>query len=509
MTKYGKRACALAITVIGFFSVAAHAQQCATPAATDFYVDKDNASASDSANGHYTTTSGGTGPYKTIQHLVDTLQPGQCGWVKASATPYYENTWENGDYSGITFTHGGTSDTQRVFVSGYPGQMPIVDQQRAAATKGYSLAGFFIYSGAYITLQNFEVRNTTASGILLNPSGSGLNYINITGNHVHNMAGTGNPNNVGGIRIDFCHYCNITNNIVNNIGDDQGADGINAFQPGNCVIANNLIYNAAIGVQLKQADNSGANLNAHDVHANIMANLNTAAYKMQIQGANSMAAPHNPTFHDNIVYNVPTAIWTDLQEAGQQATNLTVYNNTFINVGRLAGISNFSGVQIYNNIYVGAASTPGASPAFIFDTVNPTPWVNQVSYYDNNLYNNITQSWQIETYNNPTSYSSLASWRTATREVTTPDLKSQFADPKFSTGALAVTNLLLGSVSDYALQAGSPALTMGRNGDTIGAVRPGVSIGPSGTAVLTTGSGTTTPPPAAVIPNPPSDVTVQ
>jgi hypothetical protein len=505
MRKYRKRAYALAITVLGFVSVAAHAQSCATPAPTDFYVDKDNSAASDSANGHYTTASGGTGPFKTIQHLVNTLQAGQCGWVRASATPYYENTFSAGDYAGITFTHGGTSNTARVFVAGYPGEQPIVDQERAAGASGKPLAGFFVYSGAYITIQNFEVRNTTASGILMNPSGSNLNYINIVGNHVHNMAGTGNPNNVGGIRLDYCHYCQVTNNTVNNIGDDQGADGINAFQPGGCVIANNLVYNAAIGIQLKQADSG--HLNAHDVHANIFANLSVAAYKMQVQGAANLAAPHNPTFYNNVVYNTPTVIWTDLSEAGEQATNLTVYNNTLINVGRLAGLANFSGVQIYNNIYVGSASTPAGSPAFIFDTENPSPWINQITYFDNNLYDNIAPSWQIETYNNPTSYTSLASWRTATREVTTPDLKSVFTDPKFAVSALAVTSLLTGTVSNYALQSGSPAIGMGRNADTVGAVRAGVSIGPSGVASTSTGS--TSTPPAAAVPNPPADVSVQ
>jgi len=505
MRQYSKTACLLAIMGMAVFSVAAHAQ-CASPAAGDFYVDKDNGSASDGANGHY-TTSGGTGPFKTIQHLVDVLQPGQCGWVRQSATPYYENTWRAGDYSGITFTHGGTSNTARVFVAGYPGEQPVVDQQRAAATHGYALAGFFIYSGSYITIQNFEVRNAGASGILLNPTpgnGNFQNYINITGNHVHNMPGTGNPNNVGGIRIDYCHYCQITNNIVYNVGDDQGADGINAFQPGNCVIANNLVYNAAIGVQLKQADNQ-THLNAHDIHGNSFANLNIAAYKMQVQGAAGLAAPHNTTFHDNVVNNVPTAIWADLAEAGEQATNLTIYNNTFINTGRLAGLSNFSGVQIYNNIYDGSASTVASSPFFVFDTVNPAPWVNQVSFFDNNLYFGISPSWQIETYNSPTTYSTLAAWQAAKREVTTPDLKAKFANPMFASSTLTVsTYLLSGSVSGFALQSSSPALAMGRNGDTVGAVRPGVSIGPSGVALVGTPTPTTTP-----VPNPPSNVSVQ
>jgi hypothetical protein len=458
------------VAIMFALATSAHAQSCATPGPTDLYVDKDNSGASDSNNGHY-TKDGGTGPFKTIQRLIDLIQPGQCGFVRQSASPYYENTYRAGDYWGVTFTHGGTSDTARLVVAGYPGEHPVLDQQRAApaGSAGYSVGGFFVYSGSYITIRNFEVRNTIASGIMTNPSGGPWNYITIEGNHVHNMAGTGNPNNVGGIRLDHCFYCEVRNNVVNNIGDDQGADGINAFEPGGCTLENNLIYNVSLGVQLKQANSAG--LPAHTVRNNIFVNLDTA-YKMQVRAAASLPAAHNAQFYNNVVFNARQGVWVDLADAGEQATSLKIYNNTFINTGELATIDNMTGMEIYNNIY------DGNSGSFIFNTKAAGQWKNQVSYFDNNLYFNVTPYWEIETYNNPSTYKSLDSWRTATREVTTPDLKSLFSNPLFVSSGLSSANLLLGSVSDYALSASSPGLKMGRYADTVGAVRSGVLIGP-------------------------------
>jgi hypothetical protein len=149
---------------------------------------------------------------------------------------------------------------------------------------------------------------------------------------------------------------------------------------------------------------------------------------------------------------------------------------------------------VYNNIYSGSANS--YTQYFIFDTYKPTPWVNRVSYFDNNLYYNLTPKWELETYNNPQTYNSLASWRTATGDATTPDLKSVFTNPLFASATPSVAKLLSGNVSDFALGSSSAALTMGRNGDTIGAVRAGVLIGPQ----LAT---------AAVVPDPPTILSVQ
>lgn len=471
--------CALLVIFSVGYSVAARAQSCTTPGPNDLYVDKDAAGASDSNNGHY-VTNGGTGPFLTIQHLVDVIQPGQCGFVRQSTTPYYENTYRAGDYSGITFTHGGTSSTNQIVVAGYPGEHPQINQQDAAAAGGgtYGLAGFVVEAGSYITIRNFDVTNTSASGIVMDGSTSApTTYITIEQNHVHDLPGTGNPNNRGGIRLDFCHYCTVQNNVIDDMGSDYGSDGVNGFQPGGCIIQNNLIYNVYLGVQLKQADEG--HLDAHIVRNNIFVNIGAAAYKMQVQGAANLAAAHNAQFYNNVVYNAQAGVWADLADAGEQATSLLIYNNTFINSGNIAGLSNFTGIQVYNNIYVGWQDTwASSSQGFLFDTYLPGSWKNSISYFDNNLYYDLLPQWELEMYNNPTAYTSLASWRTATGDVTDPDLKAQFANPLFVSPSVTVSKLLAGDASDLALSASSPGLTMGRNGDAVGAVRAGVVVGP-------------------------------
>jgi len=478
MNKCKASLCALLVVFGVAHFVSASAQTCATPGPNDLYVDKDNPGASDSNNGHY-TSAGGSGPFKTIQHLVDVIQPGQCGFVRQSKTPYYENTYRIGDYSGVTFTHSGTSSTNQIVVAGYPGEHPVIDQQAATAAGGSAgLSGFVIYGGvSYITIRNFEVRDTTGSGIVSDADTTApTSYITIDGVHVDSLPGTGNPNNRGGVRLDFCHYCVVQNSVINNIGSDFGSDGVNAFQPGACIIQNNLIYNVYLGVQLKQADEG--HLDANIVRNNIFVNIGMAVYKMQVQGAANLAAPHNAQFYNNVVYNARQGVWADLSEAGEQATSLQIYNNTFINTGELAQLSNFSGVQIYNNIYSGWQNTWSSSQFFIFSTYAPGPWQNSISYFNHNLYDGMSAQWQLEMYNNPKTYSGLASWRTATGDVTDPDVSSSMSAPLFVSNSVSATSLEAADVSGLALSGASPALNMGRSGGPIGAVRPGVVVGP-------------------------------
>lgn len=453
----------------------AFAQECTTPGPNDLYTDKDDPTASDSNDGRY-RKDGGTGPFKTIQRLVDALQPGQCGFVRASLTPYFEKSFKGGDYSGIVFTRGGTSERARIVLSGYPGERPVIDQQRASANanSGYGVAGFFVKSGSYITIRNFEVRNTAVSAMTTNPSGS-TSHIVFENNHVHSVAGNGNANNTGGIRIDYCDYCIVRGNVIHDIGDDDRSDGVNGFQPGGGIIENNLIYNVALAIQLKQAD--ADHLDAHIVRGNIFVNINDAVFKMQVQGAANLAAPRNAQFYDNVVYNAKKGVWADLAEAGEQATSLKIFNNTFYGSGPIATLSNFTGVEVFNNIYVAGTSS------LIFNTVKPDPWKNSISYFDNNLYFNTATRWEINTYGNPSVFTSLEAWRTASRDVQSPDLRSKVANPGFAISVPGVLKLLAGDVSDFALSANSPAIGMGRYGDAIGAVRPGVMIGPQNVAI--------------------------
>ncbi len=402
--------------------------------------------------------------------------------MRQSSVAYYENTFRAGDFWGVTFTHGGSSEATRIVLAGYPGERPKIDQHLSSQGGGgtYGGAGIFVYGSSYISIRNFEIVNAPASGIVTEASATRPSYINIEQNYIHDMVGTSNPNNIGAIRTDDCMHCDIRYNVINNMGD---YDSINGFHPAYRVIEYNLITNGYFGVQLKQADNGG--LQADIVRNNIFVNLSGAAFHLQNMGAGT-PAPQNSAFYNNLVYNVATGINCELADAGTQASALTVYNNTFVNAGDILSIDNFIGVQVYNNIYAGNSSSYGSN--FIYNSRSAGSWLNQVDLFDNQLYYNVAPNWQIETYNNPLTYNTLASWQTATREITTPDLKSIFTNPLFATASPSVTKLLAGDTSDFALQSGSPALTMSCSdttkpgcvpGGPIGAIQGQVKVGPN------------------------------
>lgn len=490
------------------------AQDCLTPSANDLYVDKDASDASDNNNGRY-DSNGGTGPFATIQKLVNTLAPGQCGWVKASAKPYYEVGKVSGaPTAGITFNKGGTSESARIIVSGYPGQRPVINQERVTPSGSWGAAGFYIFNGSYITIRNFEILNTTSSSIEVSAS-AGAQYITIEGNHLHHSYAS---ENAGGVRLDSCNYCVVSNNTINhhyrtmsgytsNILDSlpYGLNaGIHGFEPGASVIKNNLIYNVDKGVQLKQADQQ--HLDAYKISGNIFVNMASSAYNLQLQGA-GMSAPRNTEFFNNIVYYAPIAVSTDLSEASEQAVSMKIYNNTLINTAGLAAIENFSNVEIYNNLMSGTTSAFASSIGTpkVLVTNRPGSYVNSITYYDYNLYYNAPSYWNLgRDTSSDKAFSSLSTWRTATHtdlKYAAPDAKSLTSNPVFASSSGGATKLLTGSSADYALGSGSPAKGAGRNGLDIGAVRAGVIVG-----LLSSNGGSTS---TAVAPNPPATLKVQ
>ncbi len=85
------------IVMLAFlWAVAAYAT-CDSIGSNDFFTDKDHPLASDSNNGSENA------PFVTIQKLVDTLQAGDCGFVRQSNAPYFEDVRKSGAASaGIT-----------------------------------------------------------------------------------------------------------------------------------------------------------------------------------------------------------------------------------------------------------------------------------------------------------------------------------------------------------------------------------------------------------------------
>ena len=437
------------------------------------YVDKDHSSASNSNDGSQNS------PWLTIQHAVNQLKPGNLLYVKAASQPYFEPYRASGnDKGGITIDVSGTL-SQRIRIEGFPGGRPIVNQKRAMSSLSASdgspdasskiLTGFYIRKADYITIKNFEITQTSTSGIMLHQYGEN-ELIIIEDNYIHHLYG---EDNVGGVRLDNCNNCIVRNNLIHDTYSTRSVSsnpytnepyslhsGIHGYRPGNCIIENNTIYNVAKGVFQKSPDPEL--LNANTVRYNLFYNNNDAAFVLGVQGAGSPQSL-NSKFYGNIVYDSYRGIKVLLSETDIQSSGIKIFNNTFYNITESsADIKGYHGIEFYNNIVANIKN-------FNFVTADatgpPEGNTNEIDYLDNNLYFNHANHWLLDRYGASNSFKTFSDWQKAFASgkglglKSNPDANSKVADPLFN----SVAN------KDFRVQATSPAKGLGRNQEDIGA----------------------------------------
>ncbi|WP_438711816.1 hypothetical protein ACSTS3_04455 [Aquimarina muelleri] len=454
-----------------------------------FYVDQDHVDANDTNDGHY-KKDGGTGPWKTIQKMLNTLEGGEVGYVRASAGTYIPTVVTNAfDATAFFVTKSGTVE-KPITISGYPGERPKIGFstfEEGKSNPNYSgFAADFITS--YVVIKNFEIANLSGSGIFTNPDhdppNKGMVFEDL---HIHDLIGI---DNVGGIRLDGCDSCVIKNNIIHDIYDTHSNSnpitnrpyalhsGIHGYQPSNCIIENNLIYNVDKAIFQKQADETHEK--SHIVRNNIIRNANKGLV-MEIQGS-GLPAPLNAEFYNNLIIDVETTVSIPLQDVGEQGDGILIYNNTLINCGSIGYIQEMLGIEIFNNIIFGNKPkwSSNTNMPLVFSTgatVGVTTFKNGISYFDNNLYFNIAENWVLERDGpNTIDINSFFDWQNTIAPeyglAFNPDLNSKIADPLFSSL----------STEDFSLKTNSPALIMGRGGNyevIIGAIKNGSKIGPN------------------------------
>ena len=438
-----------------------------------FYVDKDHPSASNTNVGSENM------PWETIQHGVNQLSAGQRLYVKASQTPYFEPYRASGsNIGGMTINVSGTV-TNPIIIEGYPNERPVIDQQRAMSylraedgtpddpNASKVLTGILFFNAHNIVLRNFEISQTSASGVMF-ASDRHNNNIVVENMHIHHLYG---GDNTGGIRLDHADDAVVRNNIIHDIYDIRYPNGnpytseqfqlhagVHGFQPGNCVIENNLIYNVSRGVYVKGADTDLKNANT--VRRNIFYNISFSAYALEMQGSGSAPAL-NAKFYENIVYNAKGGVSSALQATSGQSNGILIYNNTFYDVNSVATLRGQTGIEFYNNII-------SDSTIINFSTavVNEPNITNAITYLDNNLYYNHANKWILNRYaSNFMEWTNFQSWQTAFTNdsgiglINDPDTNSTEANPLF----VDVLN------NDFHLDAISPAIDAGRNGETLGA----------------------------------------
>lgn len=461
------------------------ATECEVPADGDLFVDKDwhlTNEPAGTSDGRY-PEDGGTGPFEKIQEMLDVIQPGECAFVKAAAEPYRELTGKRGQsIVGNTFIAGGTSEDQRVVVSGYPGQRPIIDNGMIKPEGSWGAAGFLVATGDYITIKNFEIRNTTSSGIMMHPSNVNR-HILVTNNHIHHNYG---DDNIGTVRLDWCDSCIVRNNVLHDtykfevVGSNPVNDiprsmfsGVHGYRPSNCIIENNLIYNVGGGVFQKEPNPQMADSNT--VRYNIFYNLADAAYVIGNMGA-GLNPSVNPKFHHNLVYNAKGAVSVDHYETVGTGDGLEVYNNTVVDVEYFITVANTANAVVHSNLVVGTdnggilAKRPGDSPRY-----------NSFKEIDYNLYFDVDKIIELDRYlSTSTSFQSVAAWADAE-----PLEALRTLIPESVGGNSLAANPMFRSDTNrnYNLLPNSPAIGKGKGGTTIGAFGNGFNIGPDSTMI--------------------------
>ncbi|MDJ0757886.1 MAG: right-handed parallel beta-helix repeat-containing protein [Woeseiaceae bacterium] len=430
----------------------------------DLFTDKDHPSASDSNVGSRER------PFATIQKLVDSVQPGDCGFIRSSAEPYFEDVRKSGsNRGGITLDVSGTSG-QRITISGFPGERPVIDVNRQLSSDGGKpMAGLLVRRASFVTIRNIEIRGARASGVLMYSSEDN-EEIFVEDMHIHHVYGA---DNVGAVRLDRCNKCVVRNSVMHDIYDTRRTEndindvpygmhsGVHGYFPSESIIENNLIFNVDKGVYQKQSNEE--ELASHSVRFNIFRDVGSA-YRLDVMGVGRPAG-QSPAFHHNIIEDAGSAVTIRWKNAGTQGTDLLVYNNTLVDTDSLVAASNIRGVQVYNNAIVGSNSAN--SSGRVFSLEDPGEWVNQIAYMDYNHFSgDANQRWIFDRY------------LPSENEVTSiAGLRNLGFGQNSSSGEIRLSNS-----GDYSLEPAGAWDTAGRNGSPVGAV--GQPVGPTSGAGL-------------------------
>lgn len=418
-----------------------------------FIVDKDDTRASDANDGRY-PEDGGTGPWRTIQHAIDSALPCDIVRVRAAATPYREGDGREG----IVIANGG-EDGRAVTLEGFPGERPVIDQQQ----DGFGDAptpGFVLRCTSWITLRNFEIRNVAEAGVTSALTGCASHDITLEDLHIHAVYG---GNLVAAIRLAAVTNVVLRNNDLHDVFKVRSDDtpvAVAGAATENIVIEQNSI--AAIERAITLSLTSGQGVGNMNVHRNDMRE-GSAGFTLENTANGSV---RQIDFFGNVVATMNTAIAANLPGTQTISSALAIHNNTFVGTDTAAiTVDNFVGVSVFNNIFANAAgSFLDAGKGAQFDFV------------DYNLYWSAAQAeWNIEDGAAARTFTVFAEWQTALSIeqfdtlTSDPDRHGIFAEPLFLDIAQR----------DYRLLPNSPAANAGSAGMAMGAYFDDTTVGAS------------------------------
>jgi len=432
--------------------------------ATTFYVNNGVPAASDTGPGTRDT------PFRTISAGVKAAKPGDTVMVAP------------GTYSELTpATDVAQLGVQVRSVGSASAPVTIQAQTAGSVTidQGKKGVGFEIINSAYVTINGFVIQNCYGGGVHMEegaPS-SNITVENMTVNHCDGVAG----DNVGGIYIGGCSNCTIVNNSINDIKVggvyyENGA-GIHGYGQTNCTLQNNQITNAYTGIFHKRSSGGMGLLIANNVISNV-----TLGIVYSVGGAGD--PPHNnQRVYNNIIDASGSGIYALVAETSTPSQGLFIKHNVFLGSNAIS-VWGYNGLVIQDNIFYNLTS----------DAIQQQKlaWPAELTTMTNNLFYAGATFWLQQYASNAVHYTTLASFLAATGFSSSDNL---VANPAF----------VAPSSGNYHLAVGSPAVGAADDGTNIGAYPKGTET--VGLLSSPVNGGGTNPP--AVVPNPPTNITVQ
>jgi hypothetical protein len=447
---------------LGAFLIAA----CASTQAKDLFVNgtTGNDSVSYAANN-------ASAPWRTI---------GRAAWGSTSRTA--TNTGEAaraGDVVRVaagTYTTTGTGERYGIAyqaVNNGTATAPIVFAAQGLVTLTYSSgAGPMIgtYNSDYITWRGFTINEAQAMSVsdtgpvvMGDCQGAVVEDNNITG-----LGNNGRQDNYVGVRIDGCTDVVVRNNRIRNFsGFGRNSSGIMTYYSGRLLFERNEISNTGSGIYLK-----GNILNTDwiTIRFNLIYSIETGAIDIH-RTPTTAAGPM--LIYQNIIRDSSTGVKIHAFDGGStDPMNAKIVNNTLVNNARGLHIL-YEMRPNANHIFWNNVVSGGTHAVYM-----EAPAANLVPSridIEHNVYNSPTMA-EVSTVNY-----SLTSW------------KSTFQMDTAAPAGVSANPMFVDASSDFKLQSGSPARTVGvdvldldRDGSTTDIIPAGAYI--TGTEVVGRGS---------------------
>ncbi|MDP5211171.1 right-handed parallel beta-helix repeat-containing protein [Microbulbifer sp. 2205BS26-8] len=417
---------------------------------------------------------------QALQDALNKVQAGDTIIIRGGRHYRSNYRYPGETIRGFTLANSGTADAP-IRIAGDTSDdstAPIIDQG-ITSTDEDSVIGIYLLCASHVVIENLEIRNVHSSGISSSLGDCASSGIKISNTHIHHVYG---DTNVGGIRLSRTSQVEISNNLLHDIyqSDRENTTPIVTADSDNIseiVIRQNHFSNSDTGVRLQaQNDNHLSGIMIQDNHFELLDKA-VVGITNSLNGASSADSKISELqIQGNLFLETASAIDLDMGDTREQSQGLSVVNNTFHDIERIAvNLSGIIDIIIYNNIFshverdlliTRASSQLGIS--------------TNISEMDYNLFwhTDYTAStgpeWLLDLGGtNPQTFNNFSDWTSAFTDTlhahlqSDPDQVSEFMDPLFSDSESL----------DFTPQS-TFAINGGYHGETLGAFTDGKRPGP-------------------------------